>query len=82
MLPVHRPLGRVPMNHCRSRTNNWGRGVVRAHCRVALQSAGLARARNPATGIDLKVSVLTSGFWPGSPGSALALPVLVQKLSG
>mmetsp|Transcript_41983 Transcript_41983/g.94338 ORF Transcript_41983/g.94338 Transcript_41983/m.94338 type:complete len:789 (+) Transcript_41983:1-2367(+) len=36
------------------------------------------RARNPATGIDLKVSVLTSGFWPGSPGAPCELPAEIQ----
>eukprot|EP00435_Cladocopium_sp_Y103_P060308 s405_g22.t1 len=49
-------------------------------------SPSLARGLAPRTGttpamsssIDLKVSVLTSGFWPGPPGSPCELPPEVQ----
>ncbi|CAL1133607.1 unnamed protein product [Cladocopium goreaui] len=49
-------------------------------------SPSLARGMAPRTGttpamsssIDLKVSVLTSGFWPGPPGSPCELPPEVQ----
>ena len=42
--------------------------------------AGLAPAVSSASSaIDLKVSVLTSGFWPGPPGSPCELPAEVQE---
>merc|ERR1719183_2084958 len=32
-----------------------------------------------ANGIELKVSVLTSGFWPGPPGAPCELPMEIQE---
>jgi cullin 3 len=37
------------------------------------------RPRVNVSGIELKVSVLTSGFWPGSPGAPCELPLEIQE---
>jgi len=37
------------------------------------------RPRLNVSGIELKVSVLTSGFWPGSPGAPCELPLEIQE---
>jgi len=42
---------------------------------ASARPAGLSAA---ASGIDLKVSVLTSGFWPGPPGAPCELPMEIQ----
>lgn len=43
--------------------------------------AGPSAAAN-GSGIELKVSVLTSGFWPGPPGAPCELPVEIQDCCG
>jgi len=49
----------------------------------AARPAGSSSAMSPASSaIDLKVSVLTSGFWPGPPGQPCELPPEVQECCG
>merc|ERR1719454_2363312 len=48
---------------------------------AAGRAAGSARPAGLApnvSGIELKVSVLTSGFWPGPPGAPCELPMEIQ----
>merc|ERR1719399_1995724 len=41
-------------------------------------ASGGSGAPPPSSGIELKVSVLTSGFWPGPPGAPCEFPVEIQ----
>ncbi|CAJ1337449.1 unnamed protein product, partial [Effrenium voratum] len=45
----------------------------------AARSSRPGPASSSASAIDLKVSVLTSGFWPGPPGAPCELPPEVQE---
>merc|ERR550514_959806 len=50
----------------------------------ALQGRGASASSSAAgaaniSGIELKVSVLTSGVWPGPPGAPCELPVEIQE---
>jgi len=45
---------------------------------TAALPAAAASAAGPGSGIELKVSVLTSGFWPGPPGAPCELPMEIQ----
>jgi cullin 3 len=51
-------------------------GAAGARSSAGSSSAGGGGGRS---GIELKVSVLTSGFWPGPPGAPCELPLEIQE---
>merc|ERR1719498_1127467 len=51
-------------------------GANRSGASAAARPAGMLANAN---GIELKVSVLTSGFWPGPPGAPCELPTEIQE---
>mmetsp|Transcript_14203 Transcript_14203/g.42309 ORF Transcript_14203/g.42309 Transcript_14203/m.42309 type:complete len:789 (-) Transcript_14203:234-2600(-) len=51
---------------------------ARASGASGAEPGGSGPAVPSASGIELKVSVLTSGFWPGPPGQSCELPLEIQ----
>merc|ERR1719321_1891109 len=47
--------------------------------RAAASARPAGVAAGAANGIELKVSVLTSGYWPGPPGAPCELPMEIQE---
>lgn len=62
--------------------NSFSPGAAGASSQRARGSAtpatGPGFAAGAGSGIELKVSVLTSGFWPGPPGAPCELPMEIQ----
>lgn len=57
-----------------------GASTASQRARGSASGAGTGSLGLPSsTGIELKVSVLTSGFWPGPPGAPCELPVEIQE---
>jgi len=59
--------------------NSFTGAAAGAANRAGVAAAAARPMAANASGIELKVSVLTSGFWPGPPGAPCELPMEIQE---